>query len=318
MAVTNGPSTAWKYDARGRVISETQVISSTARFWTQWSYDARDQVVTQTYPGGSNHAAGEAVTTGYDVWGRPNTLSGTSNYVTSTTYDDLGRVDLVQFGNGQRTDYAYYALTQKGGRLYQIKSGNVSPYTQTQYLEYDYDAAGNVTSLKDYNNAGQVQSFTYDHLDRLTAAQTNGVGADPYNYTYQYNTIGNITSFQGTAYGYTDSAHKHAVTTLGGVQKYWYDQNGNQITRVIGADTFSLTYDPENHLTRVRKNGADVVTFTYGADGERVRAVSTSTDVSFVGSGCELVVRLPPPAPGAPGLRSATIGPSRGRPVTYP
>ncbi len=31
----------------------------------------------------------------------------------------------------------------------------------------------------------------------------------------------------GVTYSYTDALHKHAVTTLNGVQKFWYDANGN-------------------------------------------------------------------------------------------
>lgn len=37
--------------------------------------------------------------------------------------------------------------------------------------------------------------------------------------------IGNLTSKGGVSYGYNDGAHKHAVTHLGGDQKYWYDGN---------------------------------------------------------------------------------------------
>ena len=101
--------------------------------------------------------------------------------------------DVIQFDNGQqRTDYEYYTMTQMGGRLYEIKTGATSPYTGTQHLQYDYDSVGNVASITDVNNFGQIQSFTYDHLDRLTAASTNAYGADQYSDTYAYSTIGNL------------------------------------------------------------------------------------------------------------------------------
>jgi YD repeat-containing protein len=48
-------------------------------------------------------------------------------------------------------------------------------------------------------------------------------------------------------YGYNDGAHAHAVTHLGGVQKYWYDENGNQTRRDVAGTTY-LTYDAENRL----------------------------------------------------------------------
>ena len=51
-------STAWEYDSRGRVISETKRID-TATYWTQWTYEPLDRVLTQTYPGGKAGQAGE-------------------------------------------------------------------------------------------------------------------------------------------------------------------------------------------------------------------------------------------------------------------
>jgi uncharacterized protein RhaS with RHS repeats len=76
--------------------------------------------------------------------------------------------------------------------------------------------------------------------------------------SYTYNaTTGNLASKTGVgSYTYMDAAHKHAVTHLGGVQKYWYDANGNMTKRIVGADTFDLSFDYENHLTQVKKNGS--------------------------------------------------------------
>ena len=40
-----------------------------------------------------------------------------------------------------------------------------------------------------------------------------------------------ITSFENlSTFSYTDAAHKHAVTHLNSVQKFWYDANGNPTT----------------------------------------------------------------------------------------
>jgi YD repeat-containing protein len=85
--------TLWSYDARGRVLTETKAISGTGggSFKTQWTYNPRDLLATQVYPGGNGGQAGETVTTGYDKWGRPATLIGTSgNYVTGSAYEPRG------------------------------------------------------------------------------------------------------------------------------------------------------------------------------------------------------------------------------------
>jgi len=36
--------------------------------------------------------------------------------------------------------------------------------------------------------------------------------------------------------------------------------NGNQATRVIGADAFTLTYDVENRLVEVKKKSVSIAT----------------------------------------------------------
>gem|GEM_PF-1646566 len=156
-----------------------------------------------------------------------------------------------------------------------------------QKLYYTYDAVGNVTTIKDYLAAGgtQTQTFGYDALDRLAGATATGGSGGTYSESYAYNsTTGNLSSKGGVSYAYNDTAHKHAVTHLGGVQKYWYDANGNMITRIVGADTYSLTYDVENRLTQVKKNGAVVAAFTYDGDGQRVKSVVGATTTAFVGS----------------------------------
>lgn len=92
-------------------------------------------------------------------------------------------------------------------------------------LRYAYDNVGNITSYRDYLNSNQLQSFVYDHRDRLTSASTDAVGVGQYSDNYGYNAIGNITSYDGNGYSYSGS-HKHAVSVANGVT-YSYDANGN-------------------------------------------------------------------------------------------
>ena len=78
------------------------------------------------------------------------------------------------------------------------------------------------------------------------------------------------------------NAHKHAVTHLGGVQKYWYDANGNMTTRVIGGSTYNLIYNTENHLTGV--SGAATASFIYDGDGNRVKGTVSGTTTVYIGN----------------------------------
>lgn len=69
------------------------------------------------------------------------------------------------------------------------------------------------------------------------------------NYTYDANT-GNLASKGGVNYSY-DANHPHAVASLSNGNTYSYDANGNMLQRVVGGQTYTLSYDAENRLISV-------------------------------------------------------------------
>jgi RHS repeat-associated protein len=136
----------------------------------------------------------------------------------------------------------------------------------------------------------QTQSFSYynNALNQLWTAQATGGSYGTYSPRgYQYNNAGNLTSFEGNAYAYHDAGHKHGVTHIGGVQKYWYDANGNVTRRIApwGTD-ITLAYDAENRLTQV--SGGVTASYTYDGDGVRVKAVVNGTTSVYVGNYYEI------------------------------
>lgn len=54
---------------------------------------------------------------------------------------------------------------------------------------------------------------------------------------------------------------------------YTYDPNGNLSTKTEGSDTWTYTWNAENQLTKVEKNGAEVTRFSYDPLGRRVERV---------------------------------------------
>ena len=288
-------SASWTYDARGRVTQESKAINGTGggTFVTQWGYDSADRPVWMKYPGGSASQIGEQVHYAYTTQGLLNTVrsNGSTYYVGKTQYNERGQVTERWLGSTTGVVKQLYAYTAaENFRLVTLKAGNASPYTNLQNISYTYDDVGNVLTIADAAAYGgsQAQSFSYDTLDRLSTAQASG--STTYGgYTqrsYAYSNAGNITSFEGAALTYNATAHKHAVTHIGGVQKYWYDANGNATRRINGSQDITLTYNAENRLTGM--SGGVTSSYVYDADGNRVKETIAGVTRVFVGNTYEV------------------------------
>jgi YD repeat-containing protein len=83
--------------------------------------------------------------------------------------------------------------------------------------------------------------------------------------------------------GYNDAAHKHAVTHVNTVQKYWYDQNGNATQRINGSQTVTLVYDAENRVTSITGSGINA-TYVYDGAGKRVKATVDGVTTVYIGN----------------------------------
>jgi RHS repeat-associated protein len=269
-------STSWTYDVQGRVTQETKVINGAGAFTTSYAYDAMDRVVTTTYP------SGEVVTQTYNDAAQLAQVRSASyglNYANNMAYNALGQLTALTTNNGNLTTNTTY--DSLNFRLKRSQTGSLLD------LSYGYDAVGNVKAITD-TTLSQVQTFTYDALDRLTSVR----GA--YSEDYAYNAIGNLVSKTGVG-SYTYGAQSgscpdgalskpHAVITAGS-NTYCYDRNGNMVRRNIGS-TYNLTYDVENRLTGV--SGGTTATFAYDGDGTRVKATVNGVTTAYVGNHYEV------------------------------
>ena len=123
------------------------------------------------------------------------------------------------------------------------------------------------------------------HLDRLKS-QSAWPGYSSDTGSYAYDTIGNMTTKSGVGtLGYNDAAHKHASSHVNGVLYFVYDANGNMTIRnTPGVGTTTFTWNLDNKVSSAYSYLTNQTTsYSYDADGNRVKKVDASGTTAYVG-----------------------------------
>ena len=141
-----------------------------------------------------------------------------------------------------------------------------------------HDPHGNLTGLtliKDGAGNTETASFSYDDLDRLTAAS----GA--FSESYAYNATGNITSRNSLSFTYpsTGSAHPHAALSYNGAS-FRDDANGCMTSRG-GSWNQTIKYDPERRPVHVDSAGATKVRFAHSRSGARLKRLDAKGTIHY-------------------------------------
>jgi len=284
-AMTDTSGTAfWQYDAQGRAIRETRTVAGAGTFVSTQGYDAAGRVITTALP------TGEVIHNTYNLRGLPETVTGLDGYLTAAVYNALGQPLRQTWGNGRQTVYGYDLATQ---RLESLQVGTLLD------LSYTYDRVGNLRTLADAGNGGQVQTFAYDARDRLTSAQSNDAGQGQYREAYGYDKMGNIitrtygsktiTYTYGRKYGLqlpgatTPVTHTDAPYTLYFpiiLREEAFQQPFAVVATSVG---FRAGYDRNgNMLVRVELSGTEIITYTQEWNAENRLAVVTNTGTGDV------------------------------------
>jgi RHS repeat-associated protein len=244
---------AYTLDAMGNRTNE-QVFDSTGAPVSshQRVYDNLNRLIQET--GGM----GQTSTYTYDLDGNRLSTTDPLGHLTSTAFDPLNRIASTIDANGNTTTFNRDSLdhlvdvTDPRGldTHYSVNAfGNVleSDSPDTGRTTFQYDDGGNLIIRTDSN--GNVLSFTYDALDRMTNRFANGNSKYTAYYTYdnpiagQYN-LGRLTEVD--AWTGTSTANSVILD---------YDGNGNVANKQfqINGWFFNVAYgyDAGNDLTSV-------------------------------------------------------------------
>jgi len=262
---TNSTGTvAIAYDNRSRVSSVTDVFGKVVGY----GYDANSNP-TQLTIGGSTNANYQ-----YDIINRLTQLSDGNNLAFTFAYDQTNKLILRTAPNGVDTTYQYDGLD----RLTRLKYAHGA--TTLEDFQYQFNAVNNITQMAD--GAG-AHNYTYDALDRLTAA-THPSQPDE---SYTFDDLGNRTaSHQGSSYSY--QPFNRLVGANG--SSLGYDTNGHLISKTDASGNWTYTWDYENRLKQASLSGGVTVTYFYDALGRRIQRDGTTSGITkFVYDGADVV-----------------------------
>jgi RHS repeat-associated protein len=242
-------SVGYYYDPDGRLIAITQGLTTLAHY----TYTLAGELQTLARANGAT----TTYTTTVNGWltDTHTTVGGATQSRFQYSYNRRGERTLassIQSGLTTDTAYTYDGL----GRLQDAAN-----------LRYSYDAAGNRTSVTEFDLGGTpsvLENRSYNAADRTTG--------------WTYDAAGNLTSDGTRTYSYDALNRLTSVTRNGQTVDYAYNGDGVLVSRTEGTSTTRYAQDLARGLDQVlqtSQNGTTNATYVYGL--ERLATIAGST-----------------------------------------
>lgn len=296
-----GQSTVTAYDERNRMASVTDPLGKV----TSCTYDAAGHKASVTRPNGQ-------VTT-YDTFDAMNRLlqqtvkqTPDPDAVTKYTYYTSGLLhtmqdpQLVAIGSSYSYSYAYDNMGRKTSVTYPPAVNGGSATSES----YAYDNAGHLQTFT--NRGGNIQTFTYDALNRTTGFSWNDSGLTP-SVTFGYDVASRTTSITNppnatiTRSYLNDNLLSSETTTYADstarTVTYSYDADARRATIQYpnGAYSFTYNYTGRNQLKTLVNNsgGGTLITYGYDPDGNlSTRSPDNLTSSSYTYDALDRVTHI--------------------------
>jgi RHS repeat-associated protein len=296
-------SGSYTYDLIGETKTEQRIIGTISKSLA-YDYNLHGGVTALHYPSGAvvnytNQSVGRP-TSAIDATNSINYVTGPTGPGSYAKYGPDGSI--ASLTNGYNTGFA--GITNAFFNNPRLQPCRIAAGTGTLPascidalnhgnifdIGYDFHLSnadnGNVMAITNFKDATRSQSFTYDSVNRITAAQNAGTDCT-------VTTANGKTKFWGDSYSFDEwgnlfnktitrcGAENLSVTTdvhnrlhASGTD-YQYDAAGN-MTFNATPPTQTYTYDQENRIT-----GAAGFTYTYDSDGNRVKKANGATGTIY-------------------------------------
>ena len=265
----------YTYDHADRISKVQHSLGSTAITLYDATYDNFGRLLTKQYHGTSTNK----LTYTYNLRSWLTGISGTrftQNLYYNTgvgTAKYNGSISSMTWKSGNESTVRGYKFTYDGlDRMLNATYGETASIsTNTNRFSENvtgYDKNGNIKSLQRY---GQTGASAYGLLDNLT-------------YTLTGNQLSCVEDAVSTAAYGTNTAFVNGASTAG---EYAYDVNGN-LTKDLNKGITDIQYNVLNLPSTVSFSDGSTITYTYGADGTKLRTVhkigSTTTTTDYCGN----------------------------------
>ena len=265
----------YTYDHADRISKVQHSLGSTAITLYDATYDNFGRLLTKQYHGTSTNK----LTYAYNLRSWLTGISGTcftQNLYYNTgvgTAKYNGSISSMTWKSGNESTVRGYKFTYDGlDRVLNATYGETASISTNanRFSENvtGYDKNGNIKSLQRY---GQTGASAYGLIDNLT-------------YTLTGNQLSRVDDAVSTvAYG-TNTAFVNGASAAG---EYAYDANGN-LTKDLNKGITDIQYNVLNLPSTVSFSDGSTITYTYGADGTKLRTVhkigSTTTTTDYCGN----------------------------------
>jgi len=266
-----GRTTTITYDTAGR---KKEIDRPNGQAITYDSFDAMNRVTQQT----ATQSPDPAAVTKYSYY-TPADGANAPVGLLKTMQDPR----LVRLNNGQTYAYAYDLTGRKTSVTYPKDGTNINRTEQ-----WNYDTLGRLQIFS--NRAGNVQTFSYDALSRITGFSWNDTPRTP-GVDFSYDAASRITEIDNananiSRFYYNDNLlhmETQSLSGAGGVDNrhvtYTYNEDGNPASLAIPGYTFNYLYTSRNQVKFINDDAANLTQayYEYNANGKvTLRNANTS------------------------------------------
>jgi RHS repeat-associated protein len=277
-------TTAWNYDANGRIVTESRTIASITKT-ISYTYNGDSTISSITYPSGRkiNYTEGNAQRI------QSATDSAGTQYAATASYAPAGSLSAVVYGKVSG-GFGGFNVSQGFNKRWNLTSivatSSAGTALNLSYCFYPLVSGacpatgssnnGIVRVATNNKDTGRTETFSYDPLNRLLSASTQATsGADCWGQAFTDDAYGNLYLIGSTQTGCTvgtlSATVSSATNHLGfsAPPQATYDSVGNMTNDGL----YGYTFDAEDRITSTT---ASSITYVYDGLGRRVEKSGTT------------------------------------------